>query len=1115
MNTRLLVLSALMLQGLLGPASAVETSTTVMKEQVTPIRRDKPTFRDAFVIQAADLRGRLNAFATAEDGSVWRFREPRDERHWLVEPLPGQAKAAEPPAIAMTDDGLFQVWITSPDHQTYVSHEKPADAGWTSWSRVRASPAQDVTILTERGSRILVVIRGLDGTIEVGRYDSVGGELERVRKITFPAASRPVVIGSEEPELVFSGRDGTLRSVILSDSAELEARPLDTPRVSGSLSSASVPGGGGILVARGTSGEVLAVERTRSVWLEALRPSTRVVASSGLLKVQGLGERNFLVMAQGPQNSLQVSRVFNGRMLDWIDTKIPVEVDSAPMMSARGRIVSVNGKMLGSLASSSAHFQFAGFSVFADAILPNPLVEDDEVRIDFTLSNNSFEIGTGNVTASWNGVALNAVDPTFAPPILPGQSFKGSFRMGQFDRLNPGTAHLSLRYTATTAKFVLDEPALGIGPVEISDVTQFASDNQDLHVLGFRDQWPTDDPPVQAGFWSCIPTTNEQQHACGSRTCSAENTPETCPQDCPTPGAAEVQSYNWLDMCRKTAGPPLNPTNVSQVKLAIDAAALAGHRIRALGWKGPKHTSNAQICTDGQVIVMEGLRGAAPTLGAQGDYCSRIDCDADLSTLDPVIETFEGVNTVRVGPGMRLFDLEEWLHDRGLSIGFAVPGFRDPTVGGALETGTHGSSPKHPSVISTRVRSLTMVMADGTVREFTAQSTFPDTLWKAVRANLGYLGVVVQVRLSVEPRFFLRATTKWITAADLLAPGAPLSHIAPCDWGEMVWFPSQGRDDAPVMAICATKTNDSGDGNNRLLFPAGSEDESKAFPAIDLMQRNACERQPSSQMESFRAKVLRYYQPAFTMECNNGLSKIIVDAPPELVPGYVKPLWGGLNYLAGGLLVPFAECCTLECNVDMVGKWHHMMSSELTPANRRPFERDWEVFIPGQNAPLAIQMAKSYFQQNGVSLPLIGVFLRFAPAEDGTLLAHTVDEGPFASDSTGMFFEMPVFLPKGMYCSDQKRYEKVYADLAEMLVSPPVNGRAHWGKNRRSLFQLQRRLGTYGDNITEFRRLVKLYDPAGMFANQFGVDMGLRWPKLTNPNLLDSETPGCTPDPPH
>ena len=37
-------------------------------------------------------------------------------------------------------------------------------------------------------------------------------------------------------------------------------------------------------------------------------------------------------------------------------------------------------------------------------------------------------------------------------------------------------------------------------------------------------------------------------------------------------------------------------------------------------------------------------------------------------------------------------------------------------------------------------------------------------------------------------------------------------------------------------------------------------------------------------------------------------------------------------------------------------------------------------------------------------------------------------------------------------------------------------------------------------------------DPTGMFANQFGVDIGLRWPQLATPIPPETDTSGCTPD---
>jgi hypothetical protein len=330
----------------------------------------------------------------------------------------------------------------------------------------------------------------------------------------------------------------------------------------------------------------------------------------------------------------------------------------------------------------------------------------------------------------------------------------------------------------------------------------------------------------------------------------------------------------------------------------------------------------------------------------------------------------------------------------------------------------------------------------------------------------------------------------------------------------MLWFPSKGADDAPVLVICEKKTSSSGIGEITQNFPAGVTDLSKSDPALDLMQRDACSGSPSCEMERTRSDVLRYYQPPFTFsECWNGQFKVALHAPPEVVgPGGLVGE-GALIVVTGGIYKLFVDCCTPDCNVEVTGKGHFMMSSALAPARNRPFERDWEIFIPGINAQAALNIAKAYFKQNRLCLPLIGVFIRFAPAEDGTLIAHTVKQGAFDQGPAGMFFEIPVFLPKGMYCGDQARYEKVYADLAEIMVSPPIGGRGHWGKNRRSLFQLQRRQGTFGNNMKQFREMVKRIDPKGMFANQFGVDIGLRWPQMSKPVPGDTETPGCTPDP--
>ena len=48
--------------------------------------------------------------------------------------------------------------------------------------------------------------------------------------------------------------------------------------------------------------------------------------------------------------------------------------------------------------------------------------------------------------------------------------------------------------------------------------------------------------------------------------------------------------------------------------------------------------------------------------------------------------------------------------------------------------------------------------------------------------------------------------------------------------------------------------------------------------------------------------------------------------------------------------------------------------------------------------------------------------------------------------------------------------------------------------------------------MRQFRDVVKEMDPHGLFANQFGVDMGLRWPALDGRVPRDTTTGACPPD---
>jgi len=46
-------------------------------------------------------------------------------------------------------------------------------------------------------------------------------------------------------------------------------------------------------------------------------------------------------------------------------------------------------------------------------------------------------------------------------------------------------------------------------------------------------------------------------------------------------------------------------------------------------------------------------------------------------------------------------------------------------------------------------------------------------------------------------------------------------------------------------------------------------------------------------------------------------------------------------------------------------------------------------------------------------------------------------------------------------------------------------GRAHWGKNDGSLFELQKKMNSYGDRLGRFKAIMNQFDPHGVLSNEF------------------------------
>jgi FAD-linked oxidoreductase len=122
-------------------------------------------------------------------------------------------------------------------------------------------------------------------------------------------------------------------------------------------------------------------------------------------------------------------------------------------------------------------------------------------------------------------------------------------------------------------------------------------------------------------------------------------------------------------------------------------------------------------------------------------------------------------NDVTVQAGIRLRDLNDELHERGL----AIPNLGDinvQSIAGATATATHGTGVAFPN-ISTNIVALELVTGDGAVVR--ADEDHEPELLRVARVGIGALGIVTEVTLRCVPAFNLRAVETIEVLADVVA----------------------------------------------------------------------------------------------------------------------------------------------------------------------------------------------------------------------------------------------------------------------------------------------------------------------------------------------------------
>jgi L-gulonolactone oxidase len=132
---------------------------------------------------------------------------------------------------------------------------------------------------------------------------------------------------------------------------------------------------------------------------------------------------------------------------------------------------------------------------------------------------------------------------------------------------------------------------------------------------------------------------------------------------------------------------------------------------------------------------------------SSADIASGVDTLIDITTYNKVLSFNDANFTVTAQSGVILGDLLEAVEAKGWCIP-CLPDINTITVGGALATGTHGTSGK---LLCEYMTKCSIVLADGSIKIITEK----DNLIDAVRVSLGVLGVFSEITFKCEPIYTL------------------------------------------------------------------------------------------------------------------------------------------------------------------------------------------------------------------------------------------------------------------------------------------------------------------------------------------------------------------------
>ncbi|MCE0761767.1 FAD-binding oxidoreductase [Pseudonocardia kujensis] len=206
-----------------------------------------------------------------------------------------------------------------------------------------------------------------------------------------------------------------------------------------------------------------------------------------------------------------------------------------------------------------------------------------------------------------------------------------------------------------------------------------------------------------------------------------------------TSPASETRTLHGWGRTAPTVATVITPRTPEEVAAAVKAAGRRGIIARGLGRSYGDPAQNA----GGTVLDMTGLA-----------RIHSIDADSGVVDLDA---------------GVSLDTLMRQALPFGLWVP-VLPGTRQVTIGGAIGADIHGKAHHVVGSFGNHVEAMTLVLADGSIRELTPEGPDAELFWATV-GGMGLTGVIVRARLKlhhVETAYFKVDTEQIDNLAELM-----------------------------------------------------------------------------------------------------------------------------------------------------------------------------------------------------------------------------------------------------------------------------------------------------------------------------------------------------------